>query len=161
MEFDENLLAKSTANLRSLYAYWKECCGDRRMPSRRDFDPMHLPRLLPGVLLIDVEAPDESGRPVFRYRVVGGWEVDARGHNPTGKTVDEGFHGESLESARRDYETVCRMRAPLYGPLDFVDRRGVRFFQDSIVLPLSEDGETVSQILVYSERRDWQDSTLY
>lgn len=37
-------------------------------------------------------------------------------------------------------------------PLDFVDDRGRRVQEHAILLPYSEDGDTVSQILVYSER---------
>lgn len=159
MEFDENILERTTESVRELYRYWKAVRGDRRMPRRRDFDPIAVPRHLPGLLLIDVEPPDESGRPVFRYRVVGGWEIEARGHNPTGRTVDEGFHGASLENARRDYERVTGSGEPHYESLDFVDSCGVRLERESILLPLSEDGVEVSQILVYSERQDREDRT--
>ena len=39
----------------------------------------------------------------------------------------------------------------MYDRLDFVNDRNLRVQEQSIMLPFSEDGETVSQLLVYSE----------
>ena len=78
--------------VRSMYAYWAESRHGKSMPCRSDLDPIDLPQHLPGIMLIDVEGVDDSGRSVYRYRVVGQWEIRARGHNPTGKTIEEGCY---------------------------------------------------------------------
>lgn len=114
---------------------------------------MDIPGHLPGILLIDVEGIREGGGGSYRYRVVGEWEVAMRHHNPTGRLVHEGFYGPSLESVLGDYDFVLAHRAPLYAPLDFQDSRGRWIEEYSILFPFSENGEAVSQILVYSERR--------
>ena len=123
------------------------------MPQRRDFDPVDVPMHLPGIILIDVEGVDDNGVGIFRYRVVGTAEVASRGFDPTGKLVTEGFFGPSLEAVVRDYEIVRKNKTFLCEPLSFI-ADGFREIEEySILLPFSEDGETVSQILVYSERK--------
>ena len=52
---------------RALFAYWEEIRGEHAMPSRVDFDPVDIPKLLPYVALVDIVQPG----PKFRYRVVG------------------------------------------------------------------------------------------
>lgn len=128
------------------------------MPQRRDFDPADVPRHLPGILLIDVEGITDDGAGetvgIYRSRVVGSQEVANRGHNPTGKLVFEGYFAGSLEDALRSYEIVRRSKSFLYEPMQFITDDHLTIDEYSILLPFSEDGETVSQILVYSERRE-------
>lgn len=123
------------------------------MPRRRDIDPTDFPKHLPGILLLDVEDVDADGHARYRYRVVGTQEVRNRGHDPTGRHVDEVLGGPSLEEALESYDLVHRERTFLYDPIAFKDDRGVWIDELSILLPLSEDSKNVSQILVYSEQR--------
>ena len=54
-------------------AYWESKRSGRRMPARRDFDPVfEVPRLLPWIVLVDVlhEPLD------FRFRLIGSGIVD-------------------------------------------------------------------------------------
>ncbi len=124
------------------------------MPRRCDIAPEDFRWHLPGILLVDVEGVDEQGVGIYRYRVVGTGEVLLRGQDPTGKLVQEGFFGPSVEDTLDCYERVRRERSPLfdsqvYRMPDGGWQEGVTLF-----LPLSEDGETVSQILVYAEKRN-------
>lgn len=139
--------------VRAVLDYWCGTRSGRKMPRRVDFDPMDLPRHLPGLMLIDVEGVRPDGVGIYRYRVVGGYEVDNRGYNPTGRLVEDGYFAESLESALADYEAVRLSGRPFYTPLTFLDENGRQIREDSLLLPVSEDDETVAQILVYSERR--------
>lgn len=148
---DVSLLKAASKPVREIYTYWQTRRGDRPMPRRADFDPIDLPHHMPGLLLIDVLPATPSGPIRYRYRVVGNWEVDARGHNPTGKLVDDGFHAQSKEYALAAYDRVRASGVPMYNLLDFVNDRNLRIQDQSIMLPFSEDGETVSQLLVYSE----------
>jgi hypothetical protein len=130
-------------------AYWQAKCGDRRMPSRADIDPLELAPFLPNITLVDVVDDDRR----FVYRLVGTGEVQLRGNDPTGKSVAEGYFAASPAQAMARYETVCRMQAPFYEEDDFqvVDR----FVSEAnLFLPLSDDGETVNKVLVYSINRD-------
>ena len=150
---DTGFLEDTSFLIREIFEYWTRIRGTRPMPRRRDFDPVDVPAHLPGILLIDIEGVDENGVGRYRYRVVGTAEVASRGHDPTGKMVVEGFFGPSLDSILDSYEVVRRSGTFLYEPLHFLTEDSRTVDEYSILLPFSEDGEAVSQILVFSERR--------
>lgn len=136
-----------------LFRYWDKQRGDRLMPKRADIRPEDFVAHLPGILLVDVEGIDGSGVGLYRYRVVGTGEVALRGHDPTGKRVEEGFFGPSAEDVIGCYEMVRRSRGFLYDPLEYETPEGQWRDEFTIFLPLSEDGEAVTQILAYSIKR--------
>jgi len=133
-----------------LFHYWDGLRRGRALPQRRDFLPEAVPYHLSGMLLIDVEGVDADGIGIYRYRVVGTEEVRLRGHDPTGKLIQDGYFWSSLEEALDCYETIRRSRSFLYEFAEFVSESGRWRSEYAIILPFSEDGETVSQILVYS-----------
>jgi len=135
----------------SIYDYWDECRAGRSMPRRADIDPVDLPEHLPGILLIDVESENAWGRGVYRYRVVGTREVVNRRFDPTGGLVEDGFFAKSKSDALLSYESVRLQRAAIFERLTFRAENGVPIDEDSVMLPLSENGKDVAQILVYSE----------
>ncbi len=138
--------------IKSILAYWDRIRANRPMPMRTDFDPLDIPQHLSGILLLDVEGCDADGNGIYRYRVVGTEEVRNRGYNPTGRLVQEGCYGASLENALADYNFICQHRSFLYQPIEYRTERNLTVREQSILLPLSEDGENVTQILVYSHR---------
>lgn len=149
-----DFLADCPEQIATLFHYWVRKRGDRAMPRRADIDPADFAAHLPGILLVDVEGTDASGVGIFRYRVVGTGEVTLRGHDPTGKRVEEGFFGPSLADVIGCYERVRRGRSFLYDPLEYITPDGRWSCESTLFLPLSEDGENVSQILVYSVARE-------
>lgn len=150
---DRGFLSDTSPLIRAIFEYWDRIRGRRAMPRRRDFDPVDVPAHLAGLLLIDVEGVDPEGTGIYRYRVVGTAEVANRGHDPTGKLVVEGFFGPSRDEILSTYEAVRQGGTFLYEPLHFVSEDKRLVDEYSILLPFSEDGATVSQILVFSERR--------
>lgn len=145
------------ARISELFHYWDGLRRGRAMPARADFRPEAVPRHLSGMLLIDVEGVDDEGLGIYRYRVVGTDEVRLRGHDPTGKLVQEGFFWSSVEDALDCYETIRTSGRHLYEESEFVSAEGRWRSEYAIILPLSEDGTTVSQILVYSLARSARD----
>lgn len=152
IQVDRQFLANAPTGIQTLVTYWDALRGDRLMPTRREFDPLHIPKHLPGVLFIQVEGIDGQGLGIYRYRVVGSNEVESRGHNPTGKLVDEGFFYTSLEGAKAQYEAVRLGKACSYVLSDFVtdDFRPVN--ETSVLVPFGTEDGVVTHILVYSER---------
>ncbi|GAB4228299.1 MAG: hypothetical protein Tsb0032_35030 [Kiloniellaceae bacterium] len=122
------------------------------MPRRADIWPEDLVAHLPGIVLVDVEGVDEEGVGIYRYRVVGTEEVRQRGKDPTGKLIAQGFWGPSLENVLECYEFVRRKRTFLYDPRPYMTPDGRYSNEATLFLPLSEDGEAVTQVLVYSIR---------
>jgi hypothetical protein len=135
----------------ALYEYWLDSCGDRRMPMRSDIDPITIPRrALPGISIVEVVHDDRR----YVYRLVGTGEVEVRGNDPTGKSVLESFFAPSAEDALACYDRVVATRAPLLDPMPFTAPSGKFVTEETLFLPLSEDGINVSKILVYSYSRE-------
>jgi hypothetical protein len=134
--------------VRAFYRYWDGKRRGRPMPARADLDPGEIKSLLPNMMIVDV-VPDERR---FVYRLVGTMEVEVRGNDPTGKTVLEAAFGGSKEKAVANYERVVRERAPWRQDLHAESPDG-RLLDDVVLfLPLSDDGETVNKIVVYSHQ---------
>jgi hypothetical protein len=130
-------------------AYWQAKLQGRLMPTRSDIDPLELVKFLPFICIVDVV--DDPRR--FVYRLVGTGEVEVRGYDPTGKSVAEGYFAATPEAALKNYEHVRVNRAPYYEKDEFqmVDRY---VGEANLFLPLSDDGETVNKIMVFSINRD-------
>ena len=139
------------ARVVSIYDYWVARRAGRSMPRRTDVDPIDLPEHLPGLLLIDVEGENARGQGIYRYRVVGTREVLNRQFDPTGRLVEDGFFAKSKDDAIRSYDSVRYHRAAIFEKLSFRSKDGIPINEDSVMLPLSENGTDVSQILVFSE----------
>jgi hypothetical protein len=136
-------------DIRLMLDYWRDKCAGRLMPSRSDIDPAEISRYLPYITLVDVVDDDRR----FVYRLVGTMEVALRGGDPTGRSIPDAFFGRSVASVTRKYETVCKTRAPFYEIDDFqVTDRYVN--EENLFVPLSDNGETVNKILVFSINRD-------
>ena len=88
------------------------------------------------------------------YRLVGTGDVEVRGNDPTGKSVFRGIFGPSAEGALACYDRVVSTRAPLLDPVPFTAPSGKYVAEETLFLPLSEDGVNVSKILVYSYSRE-------
>jgi hypothetical protein len=139
-------------DIKVVLAYWRGKCAGRLMPARTDINPDEIRRFLPYITLVDVVADARH----YVYRLVGTKEVDLRGRDPTGKSIAEAFFGQSLQNVTAKYDTVCKSRAPFHEWDDFqvVDRY---VGEENLFLPLSDDGETVNKILVFSINRDLYD----
>jgi len=117
------------------------------MPRRGDIDPTEIVAFLPAVMLVDV-VPDDRR---YVYRLVGTREVQARGRDPTGRVVGEAFLGASRENVLANYDRVRLTGTPHIDLKTVITNRDRLDNSHVIFLPLSEDGETVSQILVYTD----------
>jgi hypothetical protein len=121
------------------------------MPMRSSIDPTNMPRrVLPGISIVDVVQDDRR----YVYRLVGTGEVEVRGNDPTGKSVLKGFFGPSADDALACYDRVVATAAPLLDPVPFTAPSGKFVMEETLFLPLSEDGTNVNKILIYSYSRE-------
>jgi hypothetical protein len=70
---------------RQLFDYWRELAGSNPVPDRKNFSPIKLPRLLPGISLIDVAERIEDSR----VRLAGTKLREIYDREITGLTVTE------------------------------------------------------------------------
>jgi len=143
---DPDWLARASASVKAMYGYWKSKCRDGQLPRRADIDPLDFPRLLPYITLVEAVADERR----YVYRLVGTKEVEIRGRDPTGKSVIDGFFGPSLADALHCYDTVVRTKRPFYDDEPYITPDKRYSDDESLFLPLSDDGETVNRILVYA-----------
>lgn len=141
--------------LTELYRYWDRKRGDRLMPARADIDPVDLKRLLPLLCLIDVVVDARR----YVYRLVGTQDVEMRGYDPTGKSVEEAYYGESAAQTTLYLDRIVGSRCPLlyrgtYQPFP------TRTETDEILfLPLGRNGSDVDMVMLYSHTLWIKDET--
>lgn len=132
--------------LEQAYEYWRRKAAGRRLPCRRDIDPIDIPKLLPDVMLVDVE-PD--GR--YRYRLIGTENTQAHGMKATGRYLDEVLPGpEYRNHVLALYDESVREKRALYSECLFLspERLAPERHTKVLFMPLSEDGETVNIVFV-------------
>ncbi len=144
-----NLPKAPSPILDEAFAYWLGKRESTEIPRRTAIDPIEIPRLLPHLMLIDVLRDPLD----FRYRLIGEGIRENMHRGRRGRSFRElegkGPGSHLWKGLQKVVETgIPRFgRAPYAGP----ERRVKQFFD--LLLPLSEDGETVSQILVATEFR--------
>jgi len=111
------------------------------MPRRSDIDPAQIPAVLPFIMLLE----PEDGR--FRYRLVGSKIEEAYGIYCTGHYMDEVVAGDRRQVAQTTYMTVVETRRPVASRGSFITLKGKDLDVTRLLLPLSEDGESVTMIL--------------
>jgi hypothetical protein len=129
--------------LRRLYEYWEGKRGDRRMPSRADLDPLDITFIIGNVILVDVIDGDP---PRFRIRLHGTNLSERVRFDLTGKMLDEMPSAEFRELTRQSFTKVATTKEPLHAKRDRVLDNRRRDFE-TVILPLSSDGERVDRIL--------------
>ncbi len=129
--------------LLSLYRYWSDKRRDRSMPARADLAVPELKPWLGFLNLVDV-----SHDPLdFRYRVFGTHIAQAIGVDLTGESISQ--YPGGVTDLRRGYVEVVERKSPLY-QVHETDRFKGAYRHHRILLPLSDDDETVNMVLVLS-----------
>lgn len=129
--------------IRRLLSYWLDCRDGRLMPRRTDIDPIEMPRILPWVWLCDY-LPEERR---FRYRLAGEQINDLYGFNLAGRHLEETLSARAFANVfkRRMRIVAERVIEHGIGAIYLLNDRNTS--GERLVLPLSEDGERVSQLL--------------
>jgi hypothetical protein len=146
-ELDPDLKCGNTV-LTDLLRIWNEARGDRVMPSRRDLDPVSLPKyLLPHILLIDIERSPELR---FRWRLIGTYITSVVGRDSTGRYWDELYDDATMAAISTGPNWVLRHRRPVrsIGVAPVKDKDFIR--SENLDLPLSSNGTDIDTILVGS-----------
>lgn len=149
----EHLAKAQSARLAEFIRYMLSIHPADRLPSRCDFDPLQIPKLLSGVVLVTVHR--EGARTRFRMKVVGQDVADASpvkiGQRYLDEIVAELPNGSVIIDTRQTVlETgVAYLRQ---GPptMPFTFKMTVLEYMHC---PLAEDGETIDQIVSFFSYR--------
>ncbi|WP_420405232.1 PAS domain-containing protein [Nisaea sp.] len=133
-----------TAEVRDLLAHWISIHPGDRIPARADFDPLDIPRLLPNLVLTDVERDPWR----FRVRVMGTAVVEAMGEDFTGRYLDEVWPDAGNQLLIRDRIAVAESGLPNYRYGKSATRFRLDFAPlERVFLPFAADGAKVDVIL--------------
>ncbi len=130
---------------KELFDYWSELRGDRIMPKRSEIDALAIPRVLPNIALVDLEGEGEAVR--LKVRLLG-TNLAQRYGERTGHYLDEYQLGEAYAEIHAAYMECANQRAPHSSEGDYWTEDDHHLKVARLLLPLSEDGESVDTILV-------------
>lgn len=132
------------SDLAGLHRYWDRKRAGRRMPPWHKFDAVEMAPWLGRLNVVDVERRGEAV--AYRYRIFG-TEVAVTLHRElTGRYVGDGDAGAGALMLE-GYREVVASRTPTLRRQNPVE--GTRMLPHvRLMLPISEDGYTVSKVLV-------------
>jgi len=127
--------------LNAVLAYWQGLRGTRAMPRRQEIDPVVLPvRALPQLFLVEVECRS------FRYRLAG-TDIELHfGMSMAGHLLEDLPFGSEEDSVFAQYRETVEMARPTYCEHQFVDTRRLSMHYRRLLLPLSSDGQNVTDL---------------
>jgi len=92
--------------------HWRDLTGERTLPLRSQFDPVAVPKLLPYIVIAEVERGPDRRR--YRNRLVGTRIVEMVGFDPTGLTMEDFIAPEAVEDRRYAYDLATDNRVPVF-----------------------------------------------
>lgn len=133
-----------------LLSYWRGLCDDDRLPSFAAVDPHAMDDMWPSCFVLDVAGHESD--PVFRQ--VG---TAFAAHSPCdliGRRVSEALENTLVHASVSYVQQVIAKAVPISRGGEFHKEDGTRVLYRSIVLPMSDDGETVSGLLCAANCRE-------
>ena len=128
-----------------LLDYWRRVTAERRWPRPGDFYPAALPDLWRFCFLIDLTGTDRGGERTFSY--IGDFHREMYDLDMIGTAVAKADPNILLSRATSYIDEVLERQVPVTCGGRFVDRRGYGVLYRSILLPLSNDNDTITAIL--------------
>jgi len=133
---------------RDFYDFWRAIAPKQGLPGRHDSTPTDIPRLLPWMVLLDVDGLDIGRR--FRIRLMGTGVVQRSGAESTGKWLDEAVSGAQLKSLTAHLGAAVTDGEPVrYVNHSIIEGRE-HMVIDTLALPLAADGVTVDMLMLLS-----------
>jgi len=126
-----------------LLNYWQEVKGVRSFPTCDDINSQAIADIWPNCYLLRIVKQDDE--PIFDY--LGEKLAKFSGVFVSDLSFSETRHQTLLDQAIRYYRDALTTRAPVVGDDEFVRFDGTRIIYRSIILPLSNDQETITHLL--------------
>jgi hypothetical protein len=129
---------------RQLFDYWYDRLSDASLPLRCDINPVHFPRLLPGISLIDIA----EDMPQSRVRLAGTRLRDIYDREITGLQINEIGWGERHDYWMTAYEHTVDNCVPTQGILRGPVVHKEHLVQYWLKLPLTRKGGTTVDMVL-------------
>ncbi len=126
-----------------LMAFWWDKRADRRFPSAKDFDPQELSAVWTHCFTLHPQEPCEQsafhhvGETIAAMSGIGGAEI----------TVGAISENSLLDHATRNVGEVLTRQVPVIRSGEFVNEEGQNVMYRSILLPLSQDQDTIDCVV--------------
>tara|TARA_E500000318_G_scaffold109098_1_gene121338 strand:+ start:6530 stop:6961 length:432 start_codon:yes stop_codon:yes gene_type:complete len=128
-------------------AYWDRIGGATRTPARTEFDPCHIPRLLPHAVFFGVVNEGQD----FQFRVIGDVARSFFFENYTGRLVRDLPHVEPDGPLIKNFRLAVQSGRPVRNPVEYVGPQADFRKLDEVVLPLSNSDGLVTHLLAIVE----------
>ncbi len=148
MKFAEGFAARAdlaAPEHRQLFDYWRSISGKSNIPCRSSLQPAAIPRLLPGLLMIDVATPIENST----IRIAGTRLRDVYKSEITGKKISELDALGNTEQWSDIFREIVTTRHPAFGNTRLVKPDGRVMRQYWLRLPMRNKSNAVDIILGY------------
>ncbi len=127
-----------------LFDYWLDCCAGRAMPCRDDIKPAQMPRLLPGICLIDVSENLSQSK----IRLAGTRLREIHDREITGLTIESLEWGNKRDYWMAAYRRTVEQCEPTQGVL-----KGPRIHKEHMVqywlrLPICRAGSAKPDMIL-------------
>jgi hypothetical protein len=148
--FDVALSEVSSPLIQQFHHHWLQICRSGRLPGRADIDPADFKRILPSMILADIELDPFR----VRYRLCGTRVAEFCG-NLTGRYLDE-IGGPDLWSAAaylQQYQAAVRDGRPVFSYDWMLGQFGARHQFQTGIWPLATDGRNVDMCIAVEDYR--------
>ena len=139
--------------LAECYQIWEAKRGDRFAPSWLELDFFSFPvNMIPYCYLVDV-CRGGRGWLDFRYRFIGAAVSVVEGRNYTEKSVDDLQPPELAAEVRAEFEKFAKKAKPTFfmiQEMEMAPLKSEKQIYGGLRLPLSSDGVTMDQFIVFS-----------
>ncbi len=130
------------ANSRAL-KYWKEVAGDRRFPARAQINQASAGDLWDHLFIVEVSGLPEN----YRFAYAGAVMKSALGMDPTGQTVASTIPGGMGTRTLFFHQAAVGLKGPVDDAGSWTRADGTQILYRSILLPLSDDQQSVNYLL--------------
>jgi hypothetical protein len=126
-----------------LLGYWRDLPREQDLPSFTAIDPEQIPEMWGHSFVL--ETVGNEADPLFR--AVGDKIADSHEESPVGKHVSQTPANTLASMATGYFAEVLAKGIPVSRGGEFIRENGNNVFYRSILLPMSDDGETISGLL--------------
>jgi len=126
-----------------LLSYWRDWCGDALYPSFTQVDPSRMAEIWDHSFVLDVVGHEEN--PIVR--MVGSEFQSYLPRSVRDCALSDAPAGSLIEHAASYYQEILDRGVPISRGGEFIKYDGMKVLYRSIILPMSDDGTSVSGLL--------------